>query len=123
DILIVIDNSGSMEYEQRNMAQRVSNFLSILQGLDWRIAVTTTDPTSTSKTNSDKTQPSKVSDGLFLPIAGLNNQFYIDSTMNPVEAQTRLGNTLQRPETGSGSEQAINATYRVIERGYGPDAN
>ena len=37
--------------------------------------------------------------------------------MSPADAQYRLGMTLQRPETGSGSEQAIYATNRVIERG------
>lgn len=116
DILIVDDNSGSMAYEQKSMANRTANFLSILQGLDWRIAVTTTDPSSTSKTNAPGVSISKISDGLFIPIYGLKDKYYIDSTMPAADAQYRLGMTLQRPETGSSSEQAIYATYRTIER-------
>ena len=138
DILIVIDNSGSMNYEQKSMASRVGSFLSILTGLDWQIGVTTTDPSSTKAVNTTETKYSSglkpptsstsiykhVSDGLFIPISGLPGQFYLNSTMHPADAQDKLGKTLQRPETGSGSEQAIYATYRSIERGfYSNDAN
>ena len=52
DILVVDDNSGSMEFEQTSMANRVSNFLAILQGLDWRIGIATTDPTATVAVNT-----------------------------------------------------------------------
>lgn len=137
DILVVDDNSRSMKYEQESMASRVSNFLAILRGLDWRIAVTTTDPTETPSVNTTNPKSKSgmkapansknvypyVSDGLFLPISGLPGQFYIDSSMGSSEAQERLGLTLQRSESGSGSEQAINATYRSIERGVLDSAN
>jgi hypothetical protein len=124
DILIVDDNSGSMQYEQQSMAKRTSNFLSILAGLDWRISVTTTDPTPTTKTNTLNPTWTAVTDGLFIPVYGLANHFYFHSAMDPVDAQYRLGMTLQRPETGSSSEQAINAVYRSIERGFtNPSAN
>lgn len=109
DILIVIDNSGSMNYEQQSMAQRVSNFISIISGLDWQIAVTTTDPMTTNNYPY-------VSDGKFLPIWGTNGQYILDSSSQDEDAQLRLGKTLQRPETGYGLEQGIYATYRVIER-------
>lgn len=105
DILFIIDNSGSMEYEQRNMASRTRNFLSILQGLDWQIAITTTDPRNVS-----------LGDGRFVPLSGLSNQYLLNSTMNATQAQTTLSNTLQRPETGSGAEQGIYVTYRAVER-------
>jgi hypothetical protein len=105
DILINIDNSGSMEYEQKNMAQRVSNFLSILRGLDYQIAVTTTDPDDIP-----------LGDGRLLPIYGSGGQYIIDSSQNESVAQTNLGMTLQRPETGSGYEQAIYTSTRVVER-------
>ncbi|OFZ15453.1 MAG: hypothetical protein A2Z20_12220 [Bdellovibrionales bacterium RBG_16_40_8] len=131
DILVVIDNSGSMAYEQQSMALRTSNFLSILQGLDWRIAITTTDPTATLSVNTadpklngliapvgSKKVYKYVSDGLFLPINNHPGEFYIESTLSQSDAQNRLSQTLQRPETGSGKEQAIYATYRMIERGF-----
>lgn len=44
DILVVVDNSGSMEEEQRNLATRLAPLLSEVEETEWRIAVTTTDP-------------------------------------------------------------------------------
>lgn len=47
DILIVIDNSGSMEQEQVNMAGKLQPLLSFVEDTDWRIGVVTTDPNKT----------------------------------------------------------------------------
>ena len=105
DILMVIDNSGSMEYEQQSMASRVRNFLSVIRGLDWQIAVTTTDPDN-----------KPLGDGRFIPIYGTNGQYILDTTTPEDVAQERLGKTLQRSETGSGVEQGIRAVYRAVER-------
>lgn len=44
DILVVVDNSGSMAEEQRNLGARLTPLLSAVEETDWRIAVTTTDP-------------------------------------------------------------------------------
>lgn len=106
DILIVIDNSGSMEYEQKSMASRTSKFLEVLNGLDYQIAITTTDPRDIT-----------LGDGRFVQLTGGSaGQYIIDSKMDQATAQRLLSNTLQRPETGSGSEQPIYATTRVVER-------
>jgi hypothetical protein len=105
DILIVIDNSGSMEYEQKNMASRVKNLLSVIKGLDWQIAVTTTDPRDIT-----------LGDGRLVQLTGKKGQYILTSAMSDADAQTTLGATLQRTETGSGSEQGIYVTYRAIER-------
>lgn len=43
DILVVIDNSKSMEEEQKNLSTKLSPLLSAVSDSDWRIAVTTTD--------------------------------------------------------------------------------
>ncbi|CAN5403990.1 hypothetical protein BH10BDE1_BH10BDE1_30420 [soil metagenome] len=43
DILIVNDNSGSMSAEQNKMATAFAGFLSSINNLDYRIAMTTTD--------------------------------------------------------------------------------
>lgn len=104
DILFIVDNSGSMAYEQKNMAERTKNFLSVLRGLDWQIAVTTTDPRNVN-----------LGDGRFIPVTA-SGDFILTSAVDEVEAQARLSATLQRPETGSGSEQGIRSTYRVVER-------
>lgn len=43
DILIIDDNSGSMQQNQKNLANGFAQFISGLAGSDWQIAVTTTD--------------------------------------------------------------------------------
>lgn len=50
DILFVDDNSASMSYEQTKIAQRFSDFIAKLdaRGVDYRIAITTTDVSSAS---------------------------------------------------------------------------
>jgi hypothetical protein len=107
DVLFVIDNSGSMEYEQQSMAQRTSQFLTILQGLDYQIAITTTDPRNIN-----------LGDGRLIQLNGGNGKKIIDASMQVSTAQNLLSQTLQRPETGSGEEQGIRSVYRAIER-YG----
>ncbi len=53
DILFVNDNSGSMSFEQKLVAERFSSFLSALdsQAVDYRIAITTTDISNTNQTS------------------------------------------------------------------------
>jgi hypothetical protein len=106
DILFVIDNSGSMEYEQKSMASRVRNFLDVVHGLDWQIGITTTDPRNSVNWG----------DGQLVALKGLKNKFILNSAMSESESRSILSNTLQRGETGSGLEQGILATYRMLER-------
>ena len=112
DILFVIDNSGSMEYEQKSMAQRTSQFLSLLRGLDFQIAITTTDPRNIS-----------LGDGRLVPIKRDAGGYIIDSNQEISSAQTQLSQTLQRSEVGSGSEQGIRSVYRAIERYKNNESN
>lgn len=105
DILFVVDNSGSMKYEQRNMASRVRNFLDVIKGLDWQIAVTTTDPVHKT-----------LGDGRLIPLYGKSGSYILNSSMPDSDARYTLGMTLQRPETGNYLEQGIYAAYRAIER-------
>jgi hypothetical protein len=44
DIVVVVDNSGSMSEEQANLAPKLSALMSSIKETDWRIVVTTTDP-------------------------------------------------------------------------------
>lgn len=112
DILVVVDNSPSMEDVQKNMASRISSLMNQVKDLDYRIAVTTTDPTA--KTTGD---------GALLPLTGYAGQYVITPAMGLANAQTALSNTVQRPEIGSASEQGIYATYRVIERALAGEVN
>jgi|GEM_PF-1198261 len=45
DILVVIDNSGSMEEEQTNLSTKMNKLLDSVRDADWKIGVVTTDPT------------------------------------------------------------------------------
>lgn len=109
DILLITDNSSSMQYEQQSMANRMSTFISKLQGLDWKIGIATTDPRDIA-----------LGDGRLVPMTGMSGTYFLTSSMNPTTAQKVLGDTIQRPETGSGSEQGIYATYRFVERSLNP---
>ncbi len=44
DILLVVDDSGSMKEEQANLSNKLMPLLSYVQDSDWRIGVVTTDP-------------------------------------------------------------------------------
>jgi hypothetical protein len=44
DILVVVDNSGSMSQEQTELSNKLSPLLSEVADKDWRIGVVTTDP-------------------------------------------------------------------------------
>ena len=43
DVLVVVDNSSSMEEEQVKMSERLNSFIGSLNGVDWQIGITTTD--------------------------------------------------------------------------------
>lgn len=121
DILVVIDNSGSMKYEQTNMAQRFEKFIDQLSALDWRVAITTTDA-RTSATVTDAAKAEKI-DGRLLKFdktafpVGTADFYYIDSAMNLNTAKAAFGRTIQRPANeGSGDEQGVATSLRAIQR-------
>lgn len=106
DVLVVIDNSGSMATEQKNMASRFGTFIDRLVGLDWQVAIVTTD------LSGDKVRK----DGRLLEFSGLSGQYIIHSGMDVNVAKNAFGATIYRPESGSGNEQGIGATYRALQR-------
>ncbi len=105
DILIVVDNSGSMSYEQRNMANRFDSLIDKLKGMDWQMGIVTTDMSADAN----------LKDGRLISFANLN-KYLISSQDDPIEAKKAFAATIQRPEMGSGLEQGIRATYRAFER-------
>ncbi len=112
DILIVIDNSGSMKIEQQNMAARFATLIDQLSSLDWRVAIVTTDVSA----DADK------KDGRFLKfdntdLVSPTDVYFIHSGMNNTAAKAAFGKTIQRPPSeGSGKEQGIAASLRAIQR-------
>lgn len=106
DILFVVDNSGSMAYERSNLAERINGMIAKIAGLDWQIAVTSTDST----TNDAK------SNGQLIEMIGMPGVHILNSTMNVTTAQTVFGNTVQNFAAGSGNEEGIYSSKRVIDR-------
>ncbi len=112
DILIVIDNSGSMNREQQNMAQRFATFIDQLNSLDWRVAIVTTDVE----------RDGLKMDGRFLKfdntvLQSATEVYYIHSGMDKAAAKAAFAATIQRPSSeGSGNEQGIAASLRAIKR-------
>ncbi len=108
DVLVVVDNSGSMSVEQSNMGMRFASFLGKLQGLDWQVGIVTTD-VQTNNTAAFK-------DGRLLRFNRLNKNL-INSTDDIATAQLAFQETVQRPNgEGSGNEQGVKATFRALER-------
>lgn len=110
DILIVIDNSGSMRFEQSSIASRFGSFIEQLSGLNWRLGIVTTDVQYISK---------EYSDGRLLTF-GSSGRYYLDSSQSLTEANSLFSSTIQRNETGSGYERGIMAAYRALEREEDP---
>jgi hypothetical protein len=119
DILFVIDNSLSMAPYQRNMAQRIDNFISKVEGLNWQIAVTSTDPRTVSDEECVFGPPCPIidlenGDGGFAKFG--NGNYILTPTTNPLEAQKLLGQSIQMGTNGSASEEGVRATYRVLQK-------
>ncbi|MCB1659301.1 MAG: VWA domain-containing protein, partial [Pseudomonadales bacterium] len=98
DILWNVDNSGSMQEEQTNLANGAANFFSKLKatGIDYRLAVNTTDGRQCSLR--------KLTDG--------TNRFISSSTLNGENEWS----ILSRPGTsGSGTETAFYCVRELLE--------
>lgn len=107
DVLIVIDNSASMRFEQANMAARFGSLLDEMRGMDWRLAIITTDVSADG--------PKK--DGRLLEFKTIPGNYFLSSEMPEDQVKEAFASTIQRPSReGSANEQAIKATYRSIER-------
>lgn len=107
DILVVIDNSVSMLYEQSNMAKRFESFTAELKNMDWQLGIITTDVSSDA--------PKR--DGRLLELKTLPDQYILNSSMPTAVTEEAFGQTIQRPaREGSQFEQGIKATYRFLER-------
>ena len=110
DILFVIDNSSSMANEQKKIASRFSNFINQIKNLNWRIAITTTDPRSYRSYVRNYW-----SDGRLIPLD--NGLYYLSSSMDQRTVERLFSENIQRDENGYDVERGIYATYRTLERG------
>ena len=111
DILFVIDNSISMQEEQLEVAQRIDQFFNKIDNLDWRVAIITTDPYEFEPVGQ---QEDPYADGALLAFP--NGDYFIDASMDLMEARNQFSQTIFRPEEGNGHERGIRNTLRTLER-------
>ncbi len=105
EVLFVVDNSISMAEEQSNMSSRFPMFIQNLKDINWRVGIITTDVDDATLATSD---------GKLLAFE--NGELFIDSKIPTLDAQNMFSKAIQRPESGSGYEQGVYATYRFLER-------
>lgn len=96
DILIVMDNSQSMSQEYNDIRRNFNNFTELLSGLDWQLALTSTDARGSKKWESGKLS------------------LRIDK--NTSSADSRLIRALQNIEEGSAFEEGIKSSYLAVTR-------
>jgi hypothetical protein len=101
DILFVVDNSISMEDEQKKISQEFSRFISQISNVDWRIAITTTDNESTGAGSK----------GSFLNFAGSSGKLFF------VDAKTPNVNSLfvKTIKTGTAGSLIETGMYSIRE--------
>jgi hypothetical protein len=120
DVLVVVDNSGSMGFEQKNMAMRFGTLIQQLDKLNWRVGITTTDVNFDDPLEISAGRP-KIENrhnGQLLEMA--SGKYWISSEDPLTLAQDLFAKTVQRSEIGSGQEQGIKATYKALERSMVP---
>lgn len=101
DILLVIDDSGSMELEQLKISAAFANFLTNLGSINYRIAVTTTDVTANGLQGS-------------LTNFGGTNLTYIEPTTP--DALALLQETVQTGIWGDFNEKGLTAIQLFINK-------
>lgn len=133
DVLMVVDNSGSMEPEHQKLSQRLENLIDVLNanGVDWQLCYTLTHVVDgDGRTKSD---------------AGAIRDFYNNTTglnFSPIGSKVLTKNTLNAKKyfgdslktlavwdfgSGSGNEQAIAAGLLAVDKAgndvcFRPDA-
>lgn len=110
DVVFIIDNSKSMREEQLSMAQKISNFIDRVDGLDWKIGIITTDTVNGVK-----------GDGRFLKFG--NSNYSLTSQLSKEDARKLFSATVQTGVEGHHIEQGIRNLYRSLERAVNPVQN
>jgi hypothetical protein len=110
DVLVVVDNSGSMADDQVKLGDRINSFLSSLNDIDWQLGVTTTDV-------SDGTYGIK---GSLLDLTGASGKILRPTTPDVLNV---FKSTVVRPESvtcttdcPSGREQPLLASIMAMDK-------
>lgn len=97
DILFVNDNSGSMSFEQNQIAARFSTFLTSLdsQAIDYRIAITTTDISGANNGPRAINQNGALQDGNLIKFG--NGAYFLENST--ASKQSLFNTAIRRQET------------------------
>lgn len=123
DILFVVDNSLSMQEEQIGIGNKINGFLDKIKGLDWQIAITSTDANSYTTGGDNISYP--WGDGQFRPFdSNTGSEYILKPSQNSLAvAQTKLASAIDFGTKGSFLERGINAATRSVLRAANPSAN
>jgi hypothetical protein len=116
DILIMVDDSGSMEREQQQLADGFNTFISSLAGIDWQIGVALTDPNNYGRLVG----PADLAES-----GRTGSEFILKPTQ--VDVETKFRHTVQRTTSsgvflqGSGDEQPIRMANLAIDGHNNPE--
>ncbi len=96
DILVVVDNSGSMAEEQTNLSTKLNELLVSIKDADWQVSVITTSPVAPAGVNLNNAN----SEGQETCVSTLIRKA-------DVTAAADFAKAVQAGTTGSGNEQGI----------------
>jgi len=132
DLLFVTDNSGSMFAEQQEMANRFPFFLDSIRGMDYQIAIITTDVPSQNNSEARAANGNgELWDGKFIEFTSgktvlsnpndntnihNDNIGLFESTVQRPESAACDDNNFQADKCPSGDERAIYAVNRALDR-------
>ena len=112
DVLVVVDNSYSMEVEQEKLGQRLDRFISSLRGVDWQIGVTTTDVSMGNYGIQGSLLPLEGANGYILtPRTADYEQVFLDT----ITREETL-NCAAEMDCPSSDEQALSAIMMAIDK-------
>lgn len=100
DVLLVVDNSGSMAEEQRELSNKISGLISKIQHLNWQLTIITTDVYNRNY-------------GQALP---LSSPLILSSKYNLAEANSMLIDLINVGTGGDGDERGIASMMAHIRK-------
>lgn len=112
DILFVVDNSGSMQAFQQNLANNFNSFIQqfLTKNFDFQIAVTTTDAYLALPQFDNNNSYSKFKDG----VGNTHSRVFVINPKTPNLQQTFITNVLQGMN-GSGDERAFSSMKAALK--------
>ena len=106
DILVIMDNSGSMAGEMSSMANRFGSFTNRIVATDWQLGIITTDNRTTVSYGNGK----------LIPLTGVSNQFIINPLAGLAAAEARFSQSIQMPTNGYGTESGFSTLISALNR-------